>query len=124
MAARKPEEVDQLFARAFSAGDLEAMVALYEPGATFVPRSGNPVTGRDAIREALRGFLNLCGELQTEVRSVVPAGDLALLRSEWSLKGTAPGGCLLDLPGRGVKVLRRQPEGNWLYVIHNPFGCD
>ncbi|HXV20966.1 MAG TPA: nuclear transport factor 2 family protein [Desulfuromonadales bacterium] len=122
MAARIPEEVDKLFAQAFSAGDLQALVALYEPDATLVPQQGQTVTGTAAIREALQGFLSLCGEFRIEVKSVIPAGDLALVRSDWSLVGTAPGGCLIDLAGRGVEVVRRQPDGTWLYVIDNPFG--
>ena len=122
MAARRPEEVDQLFAQAFSAGDLEALVALYEPDAVLVPQPGNSVAGRDAIREALKGFLSLCGEFRMEVKGVVPAGDIALVRSDWSLRGTAPGGCPVDLAGRGVEVVRRQPDGSWRYVIDNPFG--
>ena len=124
MAARVPEEIDQLFAQAFSAGDLEALVALYEPDAALVPQSGRIVTGREAIREALQGFLTLCGEFRTEVKSVVGTGDLALVRSDWSLVGTAPGGCLVNLSGRASEVVRRQPDGSWLYVIDNPFAAD
>jgi len=124
MAALRPEEVDQLFAQAFSAGDLDALVALYEPDAALVPQSGRMVTGREAIREALQGFLTLCGEFRIEVKSVVGTGDLALVRSDWSLVGTAPGGCLVNLSGRASEVLRRQPDGYWLYVIDNPFAAE
>ncbi len=121
MAARRPEEVDQLFVQAFSAGDLEALVALYEPEATLVPQSGQSATGREAIRGALQGLLNLCGEFRVEVKSVVETADLALVRSDWSLIGTAPGGCLVNLTGRASEVVRRQPDGTWLYIIDNPF---
>ena len=124
MAARRPEEVDQLFVQAFSAGDLEALVALYEPAAVMVPQSGQVVTGREAIRGALQGLLTLCGEFHMEVKSVVETGGLALVRSDWSLVGTAPGGCLVDLSGRGSEVVRRQPDGTWLYIIDNPFAGD
>ena len=124
MAARRPEEVDQLFVQAFSAGDLEALVALYEPDAVLVPQSGQVVTGREAIRGELQGFLTLCGEFRMELKSVVETGDLALVRSNWSLVGTAPGGCLVDLSGRGSEVVRRQPDGTWLYIIDNPFAGD
>ena len=124
MVARRPEEVDQLFVQAFSAGNLEALVALYEPDAVLVPQSGKVVTGREAIREALQGSLTLCGEFRLEVKSVVGTGDLALVRSDWSLVGTAPGGCLVNLSGRASEVLRRQPDGSWLYVIDNPFAAD
>jgi uncharacterized protein (TIGR02246 family) len=124
MAARKPEEVDQMFAQAFSAGDLEALVALYEPGAALVLESGKTVTGRDAIRETLQGFLTLCSNFRIEVISMVPAGDVALVRSDWSLTGTGPGGYQVELSGHGVEVVRRQPDGAWLYAIDNPFGCE
>ena len=40
MSAHTPEECDRLFAEAFKAGDVEAILALYEPGAKFVPNSG------------------------------------------------------------------------------------
>lgn len=124
MAARRPEEVDQLFARAFSAGDLEALVALYEPAAVLVPQAGQAAAGREAIRGALQGLLTLCGELRHEVKSVVETGDLALVRSDWSLVGTAPGGCPLSLSSRASEVVRRQPDGTWLYVIDSPFAGD
>jgi|SRR6185369_2895455 len=124
MPAIRPEEIDHLFAKAFSAGDLEALVALYEPDAALVPKAGQVVIGRDAIREALQGFLTLCGEFRLEVKSVVETGDLALVRSDWSLAGTAPGGCLVDLSGRASEVVRRQPDGTWLYIIDNPFAGD
>jgi uncharacterized protein (TIGR02246 family) len=121
MTARRAEEVDQLFAQAFAAGDLEALVELYEPDAALVPQPGQIARGRAAIREALQGFLTLCGVFRLEVKSVVENGDLALVRSNWSLSGTGPGGCLVDLSGRGAEVVRRQPDGTWLYVIDNPF---
>jgi len=124
MAARRPEEVDQLFAQAFSAGDLEALVALYEPAAMLVPQSGQLATGREAIRDALQGLLTLCGEFRMEVKSVVETSDLALVRADWSLVGTAPGGCLVNLSGRAAEIVRRQPDGTWLYVIDNPFAAD
>ena len=117
MAARRPEEVDQLFVQAFSAGDLEALVALYEPGAALVQQSGQVAAGNEAIRGALQGLLTLCGEFSFELKS-------ALVRSDWSLVGTAPGGCLVNLSGRASEVVHRQPDGRWLYVIDNPFAAN
>jgi len=121
MIARSPAEADRLFAQAFSAGDLDALVSLYEPDAVLVPQPGQTVKGRQAIREALQGFLSLCGEFRLEVKSAVENGDLALVRSDWRLSGTAPGGCMIDLSGQAVEVLRRQPDGSWLYIIDNPY---
>ena len=57
MAARTPEEIDPLFAQALNAGDLDALMALYEPQASLMPSPGKVVAGTAAIREALGAFL-------------------------------------------------------------------
>ena len=124
MPARTPEEADQLIAQAITAGDLEAAVALYGPNASMVPEPGKVATGTAGIREALGGFLALKPKLDLQLTNVVQAGDLALLTSKWTLAGTGPDGSAVNLAGRGTEVVRRQPDGTWLFVIDNPFGGD
>ena len=50
-----PQEVHVLFERAFNAGEVEAILALYEPGAILVT-GGESVTGQDAIRYRMSDF--------------------------------------------------------------------
>lgn len=38
MPARKPQDIHSIFAAAFSAGDLENLISLYEPDALLVPQ--------------------------------------------------------------------------------------
>jgi hypothetical protein len=57
MPAFTPQEIHFLFERAFNIGDVEAMLALYEPGAVLVV-GGKPVTGHDGIRDAFNVFLS------------------------------------------------------------------
>jgi ketosteroid isomerase-like protein len=45
MPVTTPEEVAQLWAESLAAGDLEALVELYETDATLVPQPGEVVTG-------------------------------------------------------------------------------
>ncbi len=121
MPARTPEEADLLVIEALNAGDVEAALAFYEPGATFVPEPGKAATGLDAIREVLNGFLALKPRLTIEVPQVSESADLALLCSRWTLKGTAPDGSPVELAGQGAEVVRRQADGTWRFVIDNPF---
>jgi ketosteroid isomerase-like protein len=51
-------------------------------------------------------------------------GELALLRGEWELRGTAPDGSSVELTARTAEVVRRQPDGAWLYVLDHAFGDD
>jgi hypothetical protein len=39
------------FEQNLNAGDLDAVMALYEPNARFVARSGETIVGRDRIRD-------------------------------------------------------------------------
>ncbi len=71
MPARKPEECDLLIADIMAKGDLEALVALYEPNATFVPEPGKTVSGAQAIREAQKATLALKPKMKIEVLEVI-----------------------------------------------------
>jgi uncharacterized protein (TIGR02246 family) len=73
MPAHTPEEVQPLWAQAFSAHDLEAVMALYEPEATLIPQPGQVVTGTEAIREALSGLLSR-PEIRARIQESLPGG--------------------------------------------------
>ena len=45
MTARTPDELLSLLAQALNAGDLESLLALYEPEATLVAQPGATATG-------------------------------------------------------------------------------
>ena len=122
MPAHRPEDVPLLFAEAFNAGDLAAAIALYEPQATLVVQPGQIVTGREAIQEALQGFLALRGHLDSVVNKVLQADDLALVCNRWQLTGTGPDGAPLTLSGQTTDVARRQADGTWLLAVDNPYG--
>jgi len=128
MPAHTPEEVHRLWAEAFSAHDLEAVMALYEPQATLIP-PGQEVpnlilTGAEAVREHLSGLLALKPKFELEFKKAIKAGDIALLLSEWTLSATDPDGNAVEMEGRTTDVVRRQPDGSWLVVIENPSGSE
>jgi uncharacterized protein (TIGR02246 family) len=122
VSVQNPRQLHQEWEKAFNGGDIDALVALYEPGATVIPQPGNPVTGHAAIREALGSFLALQGQFQLRTVAVVESGDLAVAYGEWTLKGgTDPDGNAVNLEGRATDVMRKQPDGSWLDVIDDPY---
>jgi ketosteroid isomerase-like protein len=122
MAARSPEEIDQLFERELNAANLDGLLALYEPGAAFTVEPGKVVTGTAAVREALAGFLNLKPKMTLTPRVLANVGDIAMVSSKWALKGTAADGTAVDLAGDSVEILRRQADGTWKFIIDSPWG--
>jgi ketosteroid isomerase-like protein len=124
MPARSPEDLDRLFESAMNAGDLDALVALYEPRATLSPEPGTVVTGTPALREALGGFVAAKPRITLKPRLVAQSGDIALTTSRWTLSGHGPDGKPMEMQGQSAEVARRQPDGTWLFVIDSPWGLE
>ena len=88
--ASTPEDVDRMLGEAITAGDMDAALSLYEPGATFAMPAGlgeGSVTGTDALREALGGFLAMSPELRINPEKTLLSGDTAMVMGNWTLRG-------------------------------------
>ena len=122
MAAKTPLEVDQLFAKALEAGDLEAIVALYEPQAVVPGQSGQPpAVGPNQIREAMRPFIELKPTNVVLAATIVAELDgVAILYDDWRGTGHAPDGSEVPLEGKAIEVVRRQADGTWKFIFDDP----
>ena len=122
MPAQTPEQAHELFVQFFNAGDIDAMLSLYERDALLVTEP-QPVRGHTAIREAAQGWLSLKGQMDLTVEKVYQSNDIAILFSSWTLTGTDPEGAPVRRTGQTSDVVRRQTDGAWLFVIDNPQGA-
>lgn len=43
--------------------------------------------------------------------------------AKWELSRTTPDGQHSQMTGQSIEVVRRQPDGRWLYAIDLPFGA-
>ena len=123
MPAMTPADLDRLFAVALNSGDVEALLALYEPNASLTPEPGTEIHGKDALRGALEGFLGMQPKITMDNKTLAQIDDIALCTANWSLSGTGPDGPV-ELTGHSVEVARKQSDGSWLFVIDNPFGLE
>ena len=120
--ARSLRDVHPLFESVFNSADVEGLLALYEPDAVLTSAPGQePARGRDQIRASIIAFLAGGATIQLETVQAVQAGDLGLLRGKWLIHGSSLDGQPFVLSGVSAEVLRRQPDGRWLFVIDNPF---
>ena len=115
-----PEALMRTFTDRVHAGDLDGLVALYEPNAVFQPRPSTVVEGREAIRQALGELLALQPAMVAETVEVLQADDVALVVNEWTMTGTAADGTEVRQGGRSADVVRRQPDGTWLVLVDKP----
>ncbi len=121
-AARAPEECDHLLGEYLAAGDIESIVQLYEPGATFVTQDREAKTGRDAIREAFAEIAGMKPRLQSNVFMTLRNGDdLAVLYNDWTMTVRTPDGQSQEMTGRAIEVVCKQADGTWKFAVDDPF---
>jgi ketosteroid isomerase-like protein len=105
----QPEDLGRYFLERANAGDVEGLVALYEPAAVLAFPSGRLSIGHDQIRRVY-------AELLADKPSFGPAGQQPVIRNgDLALTSTR-----LPAGGATVEVARRQPDGSWRWAIDQP----
>ena len=115
------QDIHRRFQTAFNNKDLEGILALYEPEAVFVNTDGAVLHGHKEIRRAFAQIFSGEVQIHLETAGIVEGTDgLALMHGRWVLSGTGPDGQPMEQRGTSAEVLRRQPNGLWLYALDNP----
>lgn len=122
--ATTPEECSRLLIQALETGNIEQVLALYEPDAILLRKSGKLLNGHDAIREDNLGLIAMKPVFTlTVLHATISAdGTLATNRMQATLKLTDAEGKAKEASVDALEVLRRQADGTWKYVIDDPYG--
>jgi uncharacterized protein (TIGR02246 family) len=121
-SATSPEACDRLFGEHVNAGDLEALLALYDPGCSFVRRDGSVALGHAEIRVVLERLLAIHARMSTEIVKVVQSGDeLAMIYNDWHMSAKRPDGEPVEASGKAIEVVRRQMDGTWRFILDDPY---
>lgn len=107
--AAQPEDLSRLIVDRLNAGDVNGLVALYEPDAVLALPDGQTATGAEEIRKAYERLMT--GRpmfARGTPRPTLRCGDLALTSSRLA-NGVVT-----------AEVARRQPDGTWLWVLDQP----
>jgi len=117
-----PEDWPRVFEQRFDAGDLDAVMALYNPEARFVTRSGETLVGREAIRKALGGMIKAKTQLHSRVVRAVTVWDVAQLYTDFEGTTVDSSRKTTPLRDKAIEVLRRQTDGGWKLIMGDPNG--
>jgi uncharacterized protein (TIGR02246 family) len=122
-SARSPEECDHLLGEYLAAGDLDAIVDLYEPSACFITQTREVHVGHDGIRTAFADFAASKPRLREHIVQALRNGnDLVVLYNDWTVSAAGPDGQPIEMSGKAIETVRRQPDGSWRFAIDDPFG--
>ena len=116
------QDIHRKFEAAFNIGDIDAILALYEPKAVFVASGGEILRGHDEIRTAYEPMFARKAQIRLATSGIIETTDgVVLMHACWTLKGAGPDGVPFEQKGTSAEVLRRQTDGSWRYAIDNPF---
>jgi uncharacterized protein (TIGR02246 family) len=122
MTTPAPNDCDRAFAACVKARDLDGLMALYETDARYVRRDGSIVIGCAAIRSLLQSLTNTPTDIEIHIVSVVALSGIAVIYNDWTTRTPGEDGCVHESTGQAVEIVRRQPDGRWLFAIDDPFG--
>jgi ketosteroid isomerase-like protein len=104
--AYDPQHLECLLVSRENAGDVDGMIALYEPQAVLDSGEGQLICGRERIREFYSELVAAGRKFEMgEQRAAMVSGELALTST------LLPDGTVT------AEVARRQNDGTWLWVI-------
>jgi uncharacterized membrane protein/ketosteroid isomerase-like protein len=118
----KPEDWPRHFEKQLNAGDLDAVMTLYEPEARFVTRTGETLVGHDAIRKALGELIEAKTQFHGQVVRAVIVGGIAQLHTDFEGTRQDDSGKTVPIQNKAIEVLRRQPNGSWKLIMGDPNG--
>jgi ketosteroid isomerase-like protein len=108
-SARNPEDLAAFFVMRANAGDVDGLVALYEPDAVLASPTGQVLRGSQAIHQFYAELLANRPTFQAgEQRQALRLDNLALTSSRL-VNGIVT-----------AEVARQQPDGTWLWAIDQP----
>jgi len=111
------------FQHCIRTGDVEGALSSFHDDAVYVSQPGNVVKGKANIRTALEIVCAMRPDLQAQRSMSFETGDIAAWLDEWTLKATTPDGVALDMNGTSSDIMKRLPNGNWVYLVDNPYGA-
>ena len=85
MLPDKPEDWPRVFEQHVNAGELDAVMALYEPEARFITNFGETLVGRDRIRKVLAAMMEAKARFHSRVVKAVTIGDIAQLYTDFEV---------------------------------------
>lgn len=119
--AATPRLACEELATAINAGDLEAALACFSPGACLVAVDGSAATGEAALRPRLWELIAQGAHIEIELRGVLVAEEIALAHERWTIsyEGKPPS---RSPESAQPTLVMRLMAGEWKLAIAAPWG--
>ena len=118
-----PVETIAAFDDAFNAGRVDDLLALFSNRATMKMTDGVVIeSDPEKLRDTFLSLTSSQPVIRNHIRSILSAGEMALLIIDWTLTITTKDRTLHEESGTATQVLLRSVDGGWRLLISNPSG--
>ena len=108
------DETISAFYQAINAGETASRARFFTDDALLLPNRGNPIRGRDAIRDLLAAGQNAIFRIRDrEVLDMNISGDLAYTVNAYEYAWHMPDDEPVWYPTKNIHIWKRQPDGAW-----------
>jgi len=117
-----PNQGHEIFKKLLNDKNLEGLVDIYAGDALMVVVGGQEIRGGDAIRAFFAKTLKVVDNFSFETVFRMNYEDTVVFRSKYTVTFNSPDGSKITQSTGGIEVLRKQQDGNWLFVTDHHFG--
>ncbi|RQO32949.1 hypothetical protein DBR39_23735 [Chryseobacterium sp. KBW03] len=103
-------------------GDAKGALSCFHPEAVYIDRDGRELRGLSEIQLAMDEICRLKMNIQGGTPHITVVNDIAMWLDQWEMTGNAPDGHPIKMTGHTSCIMKRHENGNWLWLVDNPFG--
>ena len=117
-----PNKGHEIYTKALNEKNLDVLLDIYADDAVMVARGGRILQGKEDMR---RFFVDMIKAIDTIALTTVfrlDYKDTVVFRSKYRVVLNAPDGEKTAQATSGIEVMRKQNDGNWLFVADHHYG--
>ncbi len=119
---RDPNKGHEIYTKAINEKDLDVLLAIYADDAIMISLGGRVLEGIEDIRRFFIDTIEAIDSMTLTTVFRLNYKDTVVFRSKYRAVFNTPDGEKAIQATSGIEVMRKQNDGNWLFVADHHYG--
>ena len=117
-----PSKGHETFTKALNEKNLDVLLDIYADDAVMVTQGGEVLQGKEDVRRFFVDIIEAINSITLTTVFRMDYEDTVVFRSKYRLVLNTPDGGKTTQATSGIEVMRKQNDGNWLFVADHHYG--
>ncbi len=117
-----PDKGHEIFTKALNEKDLDVLLDIYADDAVMVSPGGRVHQGQEEMRQFFGDTIKAIDTITLTTVFRMHYKDTVVFRSKYRMVLNTPDGEKTEQATSGIEVMRKQNDGNWLFVADHHYG--